>query len=198
MKRRSFLGTVGIVTSFTLAGCSDTADSDASPTTTDDAEASPTTTPTANNKQTETDTPDETETPEGTPTEEGTPSPTATDEPQSMSDSGAFERLKEAVERTGFSLTYTRVGSDRGAYFEYVDGGTRSRKEREQDVRDLARGFLALVENGWNVKWLEAALMSMDETVIFTWEVKPEWVSAYLDGSMTEREVLDRTVETIS
>lgn len=176
MKRRETLSIVGSVIA---VGCIGGSPQD-EPTATETPEPTPTAEPTPTREPTPT--------PEPTPTREPTPEP--------LEDSVAFSELEKTAQQRGISLTYTFIGSDRAAYFEYTDGG-KDREEREADVREFTKTYLDLRERGWNSEWLEAALIGAGETITFSWAIEPEWVESYRNGEMTKTEVAEKTVGTI-
>ncbi|GAA0473034.1 hypothetical protein GCM10008985_32160 [Halococcus dombrowskii] len=82
-------------------------------------------------------------------------------------------------------------------YIEWVPNDMTTRAITE-DIGYIAGAYDGLVSNGWGVKKLQGTVLNMDRQSQGTFQVKTQWVKQRQRGDISNKEVINRTMQTIN
>jgi hypothetical protein len=120
-----------------------------------------------------------------------------TSDNQSQSERNHRDYLLSYLSNLDIEIRELRVDYDtKIVVFQYVTAMSKY-DELSEEIGGIAGGFLREVDEGWNMKQMNASILDTTGNTLATWFVKSEWHSQYQDGSISAEELSLKILKTL-
>jgi hypothetical protein len=109
-----------------------------------------------------------------------------------------FEGALEQYIKKNTNITVVSIDTHGGVvYIEWIPHDMTTRAVTE-DIGYIAGAYDGLIRKDWDVKRLQGTVLNTSRQLQGTFQVKTQWVRQRQRGEISNREVINRTMETIN